>query len=85
MTSQSWPAFDETLRIKLQQEEEPRGNVTKRVNEDENETVETEKDLWRKYDRLTKCIFETIKEIVPEKKVDKKEWSRRLTRHERPV
>ena len=68
MTNQSWPAFDEALRIKLQKEEEPRANLN--YLKKDAQGVEEDKvtaELGKKYTRLTKCVYETIKEVVPEK------------------
>ena len=73
MTDQSWPRFDEELRIKLQQRHEPRVRSAKHevVNET-GETAEGGEELANVYAHLTKCVHETIKEIVPEKKWLKK-------------
>ena len=63
MNSQSWPTFDETLRIKLQADNEPKKQA-QRVDDTEN--------LANSYEKLTSCVYETIKEIVPEQKWIKK-------------
>ena len=73
MTDQSWPTFDEELRIKLQQRNEPRAQASNRMPREE--TVETENEaegLANEYADLTECVYETIKEIVSEKKWIKK-------------
>ena len=69
MGSQSWPSFDEDLRIRLQKQEEPRAEVEKHVVEQkEHEDTVTAEDLGAEYSKLAKCVYETIKNIVPEKK-----------------
>ena len=73
MTSQSWPQFDEALRIKLQQHNEPRAQTPNRM--EVVETVETDEDdseLDNVYANLTECVYATIKEVVSEKKWLKK-------------
>ena len=65
MTNQSWPEFDEDLRIRLQKREEPKQNE-KAVDETETE------ELGNSYSKLTRCIQETIKEKVVSKKWMKK-------------
>ena len=64
MTSQSWPEFNTRLRIKLQQQQEPPKNeVGYSIGE---EHVKPTQDLANEYANLTKCVQETIKELVPE-------------------
>ena len=64
MTDQSWTSFDEALRIKLQAENKP--------NNDEL-SMDEEEDLEIRYSKLQKCgVFDTIKEVVPEKQWIKK-------------
>ena len=78
MTSQSWPEFDTRLRIKLQAEEEPPKNevgydisASSAVTEGQaNKT--TEQKLTNEYEKITKCVQETINEVVPEKQWLKK-------------
>ena len=73
MTDQSWPSFDEALRIKLQQRNEPRAATPNRMEEEE--TVETDNGdnvLANVYANLTECVYATIKEIVPEKSGSKR-------------
>ena len=70
MTSQSWPEFDTRLRIKLQKQEQPPKNEV--GYEMSNETAETAQDLESEYAKLSKCVKETIDEIVPEK-----QWMRK--------
>ena len=49
--------------------EEPRVKVTKHEIEDtEHVDTVTAKDLGTEYSELTKCVYESIKAIVPEKK-----------------
>ena len=60
--NQSWPEFDTALRIKLQKEEEPR----RYEKEPDNEALDN------RYSRFTSCVYETIQEIVPERKWLKK-------------
>ena len=73
MTSQSWPSFDEDLRIRLQNEEKPcaapRANDAKHVVTDQEEDeLPVASELGNRYTNLTKCIYESIKQIVPEQK-----------------
>ena len=67
MTGQAWPNFDRALRIKLRQgSQQPvicNGEDTASANND-NDT----NNLAQEYDSLTKCVYDTIKEVVPEKK-----------------
>ena len=79
MTSQSWPEFDTRLRIKLQAEEEPRANevgydisASCTVTEVEEQEKSTSKKLAQEYEKITKCVQETISEVVPEKRWLKK-------------
>ena len=67
MTSQSWPSFDEDLRIRLQKSEEPRDNCEKHVEKGGGKVAvtKTETKLGNRYTRLTECVFATIKKIVP--------------------
>lgn len=58
MTSQSWPSFDENLRIKLQKEFEPTNDWA---------TGDEKSVLAECYSKLQKCVYETVKEVVPEK------------------
>ena len=60
--NQSWTEFDTALRIKLQQSEESSryGNEQK------------EQSLDDRYTDLTSCVYETIQEVVPERKWLKK-------------
>ena len=60
--NQSWSEFDTALRIKLQQAEEP--------SRYDNEPEKT--DMANRYANLTSCVYETIQEIVPERKWLKK-------------
>ena len=74
MTDQSWPSFDEDLRIRLQKEEEPRADDKKhkaKVKKVSNSAVTADK-LANRYTHLTKCVYESIKKIVPEKRWIKK-------------
>ena len=69
MTDQSWPTFDEELRMKLQQQYEPRAQATNHVQRTETEeTAEDGEGLTNTYDHLVTCVYETIKKVVPEKK-----------------
>ena len=69
MTDQSWPRFDEALRIKLQQRNEPRVLTPNRMaNEETDVTDEDGNELPNIYVNLTECVYVTVKEIVPEKK-----------------
>ena len=77
MSSQSWTAFDEALRMKLQKEHEPRAAESKHAVESgeqgtaQNQEV-TVQDLGTEFESLSKSVYETIKEVVPEKKWLKK-------------
>lgn len=69
MSGQLWPEFDTRLRIKLQEKEEPR--VT--VDQHSRKVAGTEgQDLAARYKNLAQCVYETIKEVVPEKQWIKK-------------
>ena len=78
ITSQSWSEFDTRLRIKLQAGEEPPKNevgydisASSAVTEGQaNKT--TEQKLANEYEKITKCVQETINEVVPEKQWLKK-------------
>ena len=59
-----WPAFDEALRLKLQQEHEPKPTKINKTNPKAN--------LSKEYENLSKSVYETISEVVPEKKWLKK-------------
>ena len=74
MSNQSWPEFDTRLRIKLQEQEEPQRKETYEINESgtAGSAQALKQDLASKYERLTKCVQETIKEVVPEKQWLKK-------------
>ena len=73
MTDQSWPIFDEALRIKLQQRNEPRAKTSNRMEgEVTGETDTGDNELANVFANITECVYETIKEIVPEKKWLKK-------------
>ena len=74
MDSQSWPEFDTRLRIKLQADNEPPKN---KVGYQQTETATTaqalaSKDLASEYEKLTTCVQQTIREVVPEQKWLKK-------------
>ena len=57
----------------MQKREEPRGTKAKHVVEQiRHEKPVTAQNLGSEYDNLTTCIYETIKEIVPEQKWIKK-------------
>ena len=71
MTDQSWPLFDEDLRIRLQKIHEPCARETKHVEEHVAAPV-TAASLAKDFKDLTKCVYDTIKEVVPEKKWIKK-------------
>ena len=75
MTSQSWPEFDTRLRMKLQQQEEPPKNEVgydiDKVTVD-LKPVKPAQALANEYKNMTKCVRETIKEVVSERKWLKK-------------
>ena len=52
-----WPEFDTRLRLKLQQSEEPTRYKDNKIE-----------PLARRYEHLTKCVRDTIDELVPEKR-----------------
>jgi hypothetical protein len=54
MNSQSWPAFDEDLRIRLQKKEEPRGKECKIQIVEAQRSKESKQELEQEYDQLTK-------------------------------
>ena len=70
MSSQSWPEFDVCLRMKLQKQEEPPKNEV--GYEMSKETAETAQDLTSEYAKISKCVKETIDEVVP-----KNQWMRK--------
>ena len=74
MTDQSWPLFDEDLRIRLQKIHEPCAKEIQHVEKTPEHEVApvTATSLAKEFTDLTKCVYETIKEIVPEKKWIKK-------------
>ena len=72
MTAQTWPAFDEKLRIKLQQINEPDVTAQPREQKVAGPEETTSQDLTDRYKNLAQCVYETIKEEVPEK-----EWIRK--------
>ena len=49
---QLWPAFDEALRLKLQQEHEPKPTKISKKNPKAN--------LSKEYENLSKSVYETI-------------------------
>ena len=67
MTKETWPDFDRALGIKLrQQRQQPtvcNAEDTASTSKDSNST-----DLANEYASLTQCVYETICEVVPEKK-----------------
>ena len=71
---QSWPDFDEDLRIRLQKREEPQvTHANTELEEECGESKVTAKDnLATIYDNLATCVFESIKAIVPEQQWIKK-------------
>ena len=66
MSSQSWPEFDTDLRIRLQKKYETTGQGATQVagKDTDDETAE----LSEEFAHLTKCVYETICKVVPEKK-----------------
>ena len=71
MTGQSWSEFDTRLRIKLQESTEPR--VTENQGTRKAAGTEERHDLTHRYTNLDQCVYETIKEVVSERKWIKKE------------
>ena len=78
MDNQSWLRFDDVLRIKLQEKCETRGNMSGHIGHEQITVTDTfcvgkeHKRLTKKYDGLTKCVQKTMEEVVPEKKMIKK-------------
>ena len=55
--------------MRLQKNKEPRANEIKHVEKDKEHVCEvTASDLGADYSKLTTCVYESIKAIVPEKK-----------------
>ena len=67
MTEEAWPNFDRALRIKLRERSKQltnsNGEDTASANKDNDNT-----ELAKEFKNLTKCVYDTIQEVVPEKK-----------------